>query len=63
MSISLLVGRRDRKRINSSVNHVVVRIEDDINYVVGLMCQYESSLCAPMGTMAYEDVEYAYLGE
>ena len=48
ISISL-VGRRDRKGIYGSVNHIVVTIEDDINFVVGLLCQYES-LCTHMAT-------------
>jgi len=40
----------------------VVKIEDDINFVVGLLCQY-GSLCTHMGTIAYEDEEYAYPGK
>ena len=42
ISISLFVGKRGRKSINGSVNHIIVRIEDDINFVLDLLCQYES---------------------
>ena len=42
ISISLLVGRRDRKKMIGTVNHIIVRIEDDINFLLGLLCRYES---------------------
>ena len=51
ISLSLLVGRRDRQRIDGSVNHIVLRIEDDINFIVGLLCHYESP-CTHMGTIS-----------
>ena len=36
ISISLFIGRRDRKRMIGTVNHIIVRIEDDVNFVLGL---------------------------
>ena len=41
ISISLLIGRRDRKKMTDTVNHIIVRIEDD---VLSLSCRYESEL-------------------
>jgi hypothetical protein len=44
ISISLLVVRRDRKNITDTGNHIIVRIEDDINYISSLSCRYESEI-------------------
>ena len=44
ISISLLVDRRDRNRIIDTVNDIIVRIEDDISFVLGLLCLYESEV-------------------
>ena len=43
-SISLLVVRRDHKNITDTVTHIIVRIEDDINFVLSLSCLYESEV-------------------
>ena len=37
ISISLLIGRRDRKRINGSINHAVVKAENNIDPLRGSM--------------------------
>jgi len=50
MSLSLLVGRRYRKRINGSINHIIIGTKDDINLVMGLLCQCELP-CTHMGTI------------
>ena len=55
ISISLLVGSRDRKKMIDTVNDIIIRIdryliEDDIYFVLGLLCQYES-LYTNMGTI------------
>ena len=39
ISVSLLVGRRDRKRINGSDNHVVVKVENIIHPIRRPMCK------------------------
>jgi len=44
ISISLLVVRRDRKKITDTGNYIIVRIEDDINYILSLSCRYESEI-------------------
>ena len=41
ISISHLVGRRDRKRINCYVNHVIVRADDKIHSLRAIMSYYE----------------------
>ena len=44
ISVSLLVVKRDRKKMTGTRNHIIVRIGDDMNYVLSLSCLYESEL-------------------
>ena len=44
ISISLLIGRRDRKKMTDTVNDIIVRIEDNISFVLSLSCLYESEV-------------------
>ena len=44
ISISLLVGSRDRKKMIDTVNDIIIRIEDDIYFLLGLSCPYESEV-------------------
>ena len=62
ISISLLVVRRDRKNITDTGNHIIVRIEDDINYILTLSCRYESEVLI-WSRSADKHVKYAYPGD
>ena len=62
ISISLLVVMRDRKKITDSGNHIIVKIENDKNYVLSLSCRYESEVLI-WSRYADKDVKYAYPGD